>query len=107
MTSTFVDNIRKAIKNRADVYRFQDDELVRQIRGRAHTEAPHSRGGVLSIIRHLAIRDIAISQGKVLNHESLKEMWTPVRLNDGSLHPYGFGWQLTDFRGHRKVSQGG
>src|SRR5258707_10277916 len=39
-------------------------------------------------------------------------MWTPVKLKDGSraigpAGPYGFGWFLDKFRGHRVVFHGG
>ena len=34
-------------------------------------------------------------------------MWTPVTLTDGKLHPYGFGWQLGEFRGRKRVYHGG
>jgi hypothetical protein len=34
-------------------------------------------------------------------------MWTPVMLNSGKSHPYGFGWSLGDVRGHRIVQHGG
>lgn len=35
------------------------------------------------------------------------QMWTPVTLNDGKPHPYGFGWELTSVKGHRLVHHGG
>jgi hypothetical protein len=34
-------------------------------------------------------------------------MWTPVRLNDGTTHGYGFGWGLGQRRGHRLVAHTG
>ena len=34
-------------------------------------------------------------------------MWTPVRLTDGSTHPYGFGWALEPLNGRRQVHHGG
>ena len=34
-------------------------------------------------------------------------MWTPVKLNDGTSHPYGFGWQLDSFKGRRLVHHSG
>jgi hypothetical protein len=30
-------------------------------------------------------------------------MWTPVRLSSGTTFPYGFGWNITDARGHRVI----
>ena len=34
-------------------------------------------------------------------------MWTPVTLNNGKTHPYGFGWFVVDVRGHRLIHHGG
>ena len=34
-------------------------------------------------------------------------MWTPIRLNDGTTHPYGFGWSLGNVNGHRIIEHGG
>jgi CubicO group peptidase (beta-lactamase class C family) len=34
-------------------------------------------------------------------------MWTPVKLNDGTRHDYGFGWRLGEIRGHRIIEHGG
>jgi hypothetical protein len=30
-------------------------------------------------------------------------MWQPVRLNNGSTYPYGFGWHVENWGGHRVV----
>ena len=34
-------------------------------------------------------------------------MWTPVKLNNGTTHPYGFGWELESVGGHKRVHHGG
>ena len=34
-------------------------------------------------------------------------MWTPVRLNNGATHDYGFGWEIGEIDGHRLISHGG
>jgi hypothetical protein len=34
-------------------------------------------------------------------------MWTPVKLNNGTTNPYGFGWELGSVGGHRQVHHGG
>lgn len=36
-----------------------------------------------------------------------KQMWAPVRLNDGKTHPYGFGWAVGKVTGSRTVEHGG
>src|SRR5215203_864313 len=37
----------------------------------------------------------------------LDEAWTPVRLKDGGVFPYGYGWGLADQRGHRRIGHTG
>ena len=34
-------------------------------------------------------------------------MWTPFVLNNGKTNPYGFGFNVADFRNHRLISHGG
>ncbi len=48
-----------------------------------------------------------------LNHRRLPDVlvldaaWAPVRLNDGGTFPYGYGWDLSDQRGHRRIGHTG
>ena len=34
-------------------------------------------------------------------------MWTPVKLNSGQTHNYGFGWFLDPLRGHINIGHSG
>ena len=34
-------------------------------------------------------------------------MWAAVKLNNGTSHPYGFGWELDTVGGHKLVHHGG
>jgi CubicO group peptidase (beta-lactamase class C family) len=51
--------------------------------------------------------DAALYTDKLLKRASLEQMWTPVKLNDGKTHDYGFGWNVTKAGGHRVVEHGG
>jgi CubicO group peptidase (beta-lactamase class C family) len=55
----------------------------------------------------LAKWDMALTARKLLKPSSYEAMWTPVRLNDGTTYPYGFGWQLAPTNGHKTISHGG
>jgi CubicO group peptidase (beta-lactamase class C family) len=48
-----------------------------------------------------------LSSEVLLKKGRLEEMWTPVRLNDGTTYNYGFGWYLRPVPGHRTVAHGG
>ena len=64
-------------------------------------------GAFLSTVLDLAKWDRALSTDSVLSEEIRREMWTQVRLNDGSSHPYGFGWHVNRLGGRRIVRHGG
>jgi CubicO group peptidase (beta-lactamase class C family) len=36
-----------------------------------------------------------------------QEMWTPVRLNNGTTHAYGFGWFLDPLQGRPNIGHSG
>jgi CubicO group peptidase (beta-lactamase class C family) len=50
---------------------------------------------------------IGLNHRKVLSRAGLEASWTPVRLNDGGIYPYGFGWNLTQQRGYRRIGHSG
>jgi hypothetical protein len=77
-----------------------------QIRRIWQIELP-SHYGIFSTVKDLAKWEFALTSGKVLQRASLDQMWTAVRLNDGSSFPYGFGWGVDEIRGHRLISHTG
>jgi CubicO group peptidase (beta-lactamase class C family) len=50
---------------------------------------------------------IGLNHGKVLGRAGLKLSWTPVRLNNGGTYPYGFGWNILEQRGYRRIGHSG
>jgi CubicO group peptidase (beta-lactamase class C family) len=105
MRSTSVINQWAVIPHRAPGYTLQNNELIR-IRRDWQFEMP-SHYGVLSSVRDLVKWDAALDTAQILSPQSLTAMWTPVRLNDRSLRPYGFGWFVTERRGHRLIDHTG
>jgi hypothetical protein len=64
-------------------------------------------GAIVSTVLDLVKWEAALDGDSFLKKESKREIWTPVTLNDGKTHPYGLGWNVTEFRGHRVLSHGG
>jgi CubicO group peptidase (beta-lactamase class C family) len=64
-------------------------------------------GAFLSTVLDLAKWDAALHTDKILKQTVREQMWAPVKLNNGTTHPYGFGWELSTRAGHRVVSHGG
>ena len=51
--------------------------------------------------------DEALASGKLIGKAGYDAMWTPVKLNDGKSHPYGFGWGVRSVNGKRVIEHGG
>ena len=105
MTNTTVLNQWAIVRNLASGYTLSKGELIR-IRRISQVELP-SHFGVFSTVGDLAKWEFALAAGKVLKQSSLEQMWTAVRLNDGTSYPYGFGWGVDEMRGHRLISHTG
>jgi len=41
--------------------------------------------------------EIALQANLILSTETKEEMWTRVKLNNGSEYPYGYGWEVDYF----------
>ena len=50
---------------------------------------------------------VGLNHRRVPSARGLELAWTPVRLADGGVYPYGFGWDLTEQRGHPRVGHTG
>ena len=55
----------------------------------------------------LAKWNAALDTDRILTAASRAQMWTPVRLNNGTTHPYGFGWFLEPWQGHANIGHSG
>jgi D-alanyl-D-alanine carboxypeptidase len=66
-----------------------------------------SAGAIVSTVGDLAKWNASLDTQKLLTAATEKEMWTPVRLNDGKTHDYGFGWFLGVLQGHMNIGHSG
>jgi CubicO group peptidase (beta-lactamase class C family) len=99
MTSTRIISEEDIVPNRVNGYRIVDGELKNQewIAASLNTLAD---GGLYTNLLDLAKWDAALYTERLLPRSVLDQMWTPVRLNSGATHPYGFGWELADVDSH-------
>jgi N-acyl-D-amino-acid deacylase len=67
----------------------------------------YGNGGVISNIHDLLLWDIALRSGQLVEKETLDEAFTQVKLNDGSLREYGFGWSVIKQDSGILVAHGG
>ena len=92
------------IKNRATGYEWENGKFV----GRDYELTDlFSAGAIVSTISDMAKWDIALRDETLLKNESKAQIWKPFTLNDGKENPYGFGWNVGEFRGQKLLSHGG
>jgi CubicO group peptidase (beta-lactamase class C family) len=94
------------VPNRAAGYRLVNGQLKNQnwVSPSLNTTAD---GALYFTVYDMAKWDAALYTEKLLKRSTLEQMWTPVKLNNGKTHPYGFGWALDEVRGHRIIEHGG
>ena len=103
MKTTRTTTTTELVENRANGYVWRDGKLQN-----ADTYfALRPSGAFLSTVLDLAKWDAALYSDKILKQATLSQVWTPVKLNSGATHPYGFGWELSSVAGHKLVHHGG
>jgi len=93
------------VRNRASHYTWREGKLARMRRDVQYEM--NSAFGTGSTVRDLSKWDAALYTEKILKKSTLDQMWTPLKLNNGFGHSYGFGWGLGEIRGHRGIAHGG
>jgi CubicO group peptidase (beta-lactamase class C family) len=106
MTTARIISEADIITNRAAGYRLVEDKLKNQ-EWVSPTMNSTADGSLYLTVYDLAKWDAALYTDKLLKRSSLDQMWTPVTLNNGKTHPYGFGWSVVDVRGHRLLHHSG
>lgn len=106
MTTARIISEADIVPNRAAGYRLRNGELKNQewVSPSLNTTAD----GALYLTALDMIRwDEALTNGKLISKASYDAMWSPVKLNDGRTHPYGFGWGVRSVNGKRVIEHGG
>ena len=103
MNSTRTTNMTELVPNRANGYVWRNGKL----QNASIYFALRPSGAFLSTVVDLAKWDAALKAGKLLTPSTLEQMWTPVKLSNGTTSDYGFGWELSPIRGHKQVNHGG
>ena len=106
MTSARIINEADIIPNRAAGYRLVKGQLKNQawVSPSINTTAD---GSLYLTVYDMIKWDEALSAGKLLRRSSFDEMCKPVKLNNGKIHPYGFGWAVREVNGKTVVEHGG
>jgi CubicO group peptidase (beta-lactamase class C family) len=103
MNATRTTTINDLVANRASGYVWEDGKFENA----PNYSALRPSGAFLSTVLDLAKWEAALANHKILDQTALDQMWTPVKLNSGSTHTYGFGWELDPVAGHKQIHHGG
>jgi CubicO group peptidase (beta-lactamase class C family) len=94
------------VPNRAAGYRLVKGQLKNQewVSPSLNTTAD---GALYLTVNDLAKWAVALKKQRVPAGRVLDQAWTPVRLADGWTFPYGYGWDLSPQRSHRRIGHTG
>ena len=106
MTTARIISEADIVPNRAAGYRVLNGEIKNQewVSPSTNTTAD---GSLYFSILDLAKWDAALYTDEPLKQSTLARVWEPVRLNNGVVTNYGFGWFTGSFHNHRVVFHGG
>lgn len=120
MSLTVVDEQHQVISGRTRGYFRPTDAMLNSLPaghnlqpGQLYNAALHDTsmkipgGGLLSTASDLVRFAIGLSTGKLLNTESVQQMWTPQKTANGTSTGYGFGWRIGTHAGRESVSHTG
>lgn len=102
MAATQANQWRAIVPNRAAGYAWENDKLSNSLGIHWHAlsntasdvPANGANGSLLSTVHDFAKWDAALYGDALLQPATLRKMWTPNRLIDGSVTEYGLGWQV-------------
>ncbi|MBI1227467.1 MAG: serine hydrolase [Bacteroidetes bacterium] len=118
MTETMRENVPVIVPDRATGYNLNDNNQL--INGAYISNFYSSQGdmGIITTAEDLTKWIIALEGGKILDNESLRQMWTPCKLKNGFEpmdaygdygygYSYGLGWELNCHNGYIENGHGG
>src|SRR5689334_305798 len=90
MNATRTTTVTSIVTNRADGYDWRNN----QMENAENYLALRPSGAFLSTVLDLAKWDAALYGDQILKSTTREQMWSPVKLNNGTTYAYGFGWEL-------------
>jgi CubicO group peptidase (beta-lactamase class C family) len=106
MSSTRIISEADIVPNRAGGYRLEKGDLKNQewVAPSLNTTAD---GALYLSASDLVKWDRALTARTLLQPESFRQVFEPATLSNGSTYPYGFGWALSEQRGHLLLEHDG
>lgn len=105
MDATRYDDPRALIRHRAHGYARRNGRFVNA--DYISMNMPGAAGALVSNVLDLVKWAQALEAGQFLPPQLYDAMVRPTTLANGQTQAYGYGWGLSEFRGHRKIAHGG
>jgi CubicO group peptidase (beta-lactamase class C family) len=106
MKSTRIIDLAGIVPDRAPGYIWDHGKLTNQYYVSQGWDST-ADGSMLTTAEDMLLWDRALDEGKLVGAASYRQMYSPVRLKDGTTFPYGFGWRLKQYNGGRFYGHGG
>ena len=115
MKETCYISLNEIIPNRASGYLLDEDNDNRLIPGKYVSDFYSTMGdmGIITSALDMAKWSIALDERKILDKQTLQEMWQPAKLNNGQEaeglvgNEYGMGWFVSNHRSFKEIGHGG
>lgn len=106
MTTAGVISEENIVRNRAAGYYLNNGVLKNQS-WVAPTVNTTADGALYLTLNDMLKWEEALRTRKLLTAKSYEAMWSPVKLNSGKEHPYGFGWMFAKINDQPIIEHGG
>ena len=77
---------------RNHVYGFTETNGDQKLNDLTNVDGVTGDGNLYSSVEDLLTWEQSLFSGKLVQQETMQQAFQPVKLNDGSTYPYGFGW---------------
>ncbi len=104
LKNTYYGSQSRIIRNRAQGYQ-KGSELVRA--EYLSLTQPYAAGSIMSTVDDLLTWQLAVNSNKLVSKETIQLAYTPVKLNSGEVHDYGYGWGLGLINGSSTLEHSG
>lgn len=104
LKNTFYGSQSKIIRNRAQGYQKQGEYVRAEY---LSLTQPYAAGSIMSTVDDLLTWQLAINKNKLIRPETQQLAYTPVKLNSGEVHDYGYGWGIGLINGSSTIEHSG
>ncbi len=104
LKNTYYGSQSKIIRNRARGYQKEAEYANAEY---LSLTQPYSAGSIISNVDDLLTWQVAINANKLVKKETIQLAHTPVKLNNGTVQEYGYGWGIGDINGSPTVEHSG